>query len=384
MDWTTEPQLDSMTPFDDNVTRSSVMLGQGDLADVLTRLATAVNNDHNWGAVGSRVRAQMLSAYKALAYCELDGDGFLRKRLDLVRAFAYPELDVDGHYPLAGEINQVYVSGAFGADGKHVDVPPLKVVLLIELMRGLADALPTDLKHRDILKFVGCKTRIDEWCDELVRTMSKLRQIPNESVSVFESMAARVRADDPMTDPLFQFGEQLEKIRTAALEAGEARDAAREAAGQTADATLSTHFSSDADADGTTAAALSIGSLVSLVVAFGVGVAVIGDLENVGIATELAKLALTLPLLAISAYLGRLSTHYRESARWAKTAAVQLKTIDAFTQGVVEDVNRDEMKLMLGKRIFSDPGFGNDGKNPDVADLVALVEAIGNAVKTKE
>jgi hypothetical protein len=370
-------------------------LGSEDLQEVLSRLATdrhveadsAVANSTDMlvrelVAVEEKLRSALDKAYRSLAFSELDADGMLRRRLDLARAFGFP------YYA-----NRVYtvLPKDLSVD-RLVDLDPSvsaefryqRFQLSHETKVELLGALPVDLGRSDIVKFVTAKNRLDDWFRRTSLRGKVFDEMEVGGLAVFRRLAEQIRTDDPMTAPGSEFGEQLERIRRAAEQIDGARDAAQAAAGQTADAALSTHFAADADSDGKTAAGLSIGSLVSLVAAFGVGVMVIGDLENVGIATELAKLALTLPLLAISAYLGRLSTHYRESARWAKTAAVQLKTIDAFTQGVVEDVNRDEMKLMLGKRIFSDPGFGNDGKNPDVADLVALVEAIGNAVKTKE
>lgn len=384
-------------------------LGHDDLQVVLSKLATAretyadpdVGNSKimrvsEIGLIEKTLRQAIEECYQSLAFCELDVDGMLRKRIDLVRAFGFPYFETFEYtrFPVAiysGTLLDAWnefhrESGAGGPDRTSPDRKSIDVMNMTaySLKSRLLAVLPRDLGRSDIVKFVTAKNRLDEWFEGLASLTGNNRKVVIPGVALFFRVAERIRNDDPMTAPGSEFGEQLERIRRAAEQIDGARDAAQAAAGQTADAALSTHFAADASSDGKTAAGLSIGSLVSLVAAFWVGLTVIGDLENVGLATELAKLALTLPLLAISAYLGRLSTHYRESARWAKTAAVQLKTIDAFTHGVAEVANRDEMKLMLGKRIFSDPEFGNDGKNPDVEDLVALVEAIGNAVKTKE
>jgi hypothetical protein len=251
----------------------------------------------------------------------------------------------------------------------------------------LVRALPHEIGSRDIIKLATVKKEIDRTVKRFLERVDDLQGLAGvrpEGRQLFKALADTLRTQDPMTDPRYSFGEQLEEIRRAALEAEAARDAAQQAAGQTADATLSGSFAGDAKKDGLVAGALSAGSIVSLFGSFVVGFRIIGDAQTIEWSTEIAKLALTLPLFAVSAYLGRLSTHYREAGRWAKTASVQLKTVDAFAQGFADVTKRDEIRFALGTRIYGDPGFGAQPKNPDVEDVTSIIDSVANVVKRQQ
>jgi hypothetical protein len=67
----------------------------------------------------------------------------------------------------------------------------------------------------------------------------------------------------------------------------------------------------------------------------------------------------------------------RMFARWAKTASVQVDSIEAFDQLLSTPENRDELILDLGRNVFGPPNFGEDSKGEHYSPLPPdLVEAL--------
>jgi hypothetical protein len=79
---------------------------------------------------------------------------------------------------------------------------------------------------------------------------------------------------------------------------------------------------------------------------------VVREPQNPISGTEVAKLALALPLLAMAAYAGRQAGHHRVAEQHAREAAVQLRTIRAFTEGL-ETGGRQEVMKAMGLRLFT-------------------------------
>jgi len=370
--------------MDDLVRDEFNALGTESLESVIARLKDANESGTTPETVSGPadkvikdLRASLRLAYQALAECEIDEGSMLRRRLDLVRAFGYPDYETRAytHYPQ-------------DVLRESISAPEIERDRLFKgVISMLVRALPHEIGSRDIIKLATVKKEIDRTVKRFLERVDDLQGLAGvrpEGRQLFKALADTLRTQDPMTDPRYSFGEQLEEIRRAALEAEAARDAAQQAAGQTADATLSGSFAGDAKKDGLVAGALSAGSIVSLFGSFVVGFRIIGDAQTIEWSTEIAKLALTLPLFAVSAYLGRLSTHYREAGRWAKTASVQLKTVDAFAQGFADVTKRDEIRFALGTRIYGDPGFGAQPKNPDVEDVTSIIDSVANVVKRQQ
>lgn len=370
--------------MDDLVRDEFNALGTESLESVIARLKDANESGTTPETVSGPadkvikdLRASLRLAYQALAECEIDEGSMLRRRLDLVRAFGYPDYETRAytHYPQ-------------DVLRESISAPEIERDRLFKgVISMLVRALPHEIGSRDIIKLATVKKEIDRTVKRFLERVDDLQGLAGvrpEGRQLFKALADTLRTQDPMTDPRYSFGEQLEEIRRAALEAEAARDAAQQAAGQTADATLSGSFAGDAKKDGLVAGALSAGSIVSLFGSFVVGFRIIGDAQTIEWSTEIAKLALTLPLFAVSAYLGRLSTHYREAGRWAKTASVQLKTVDAFAQGFADVTKRDEIRFALGTRIYGDPGFGAQPKNPDVEDVTSIINSVANVVKRQQ
>ncbi|WP_032376082.1 hypothetical protein [Rhodococcoides fascians] len=184
-----------------------------------------------------------------------------------------------------------------------------------------------------------------------------------------------------LTTPGDIYRRQLREIAADLIksqtEAAQARDAAVKSANEKADVNLAAGFQGSARKDLRNAALLSLASIVFLLIAFTVGILVVTKSADITLATEIAKLTLTLPAFAISAYLGRLSSHYREVGRWERTVDLQLQNVDAYLQGMGRAA-RDEVKANLARRVFGDPSFARSPKNVDTDDVVALLQAVND------
>lgn len=324
------------------------------------------SSDQEALAFDPRLRSRMLSAAEHLADSELDGDRMLARRLFLVAGFVWPALGQSPSAAFAVPMRKLITAGDDRGE-------------LFASLWALVDALP---EPRDSLgAFANSKLRMDAWVDRLVRVARTLPQLDQNAVEDFAVQAKAVREMDLMTRSGSVFAEQLREANNANAEAARASKSVRELAVTEADSKLSSHFAMAARKDGVVGGALAASAIAALGGSFGFGYNLLGDLEHITWSAELAKLALTLPLLAVSVYVGRLSSHYRDAARWAKSASIQLNTIDAFIQGIENNEARDEMRLQLGRRVFGDPGLGGDAKNPDTQDATALIDALANAAK---
>jgi hypothetical protein len=79
-------------------------------------------------------------------------------------------------------------------------------------------------------------------------------------------------------------------------------------------------------------------------------------------------------------YASRIAGHHRMVARWAKTASVQVNSVQAFAEQLNSPENRDKVILELGKNVFSTPTYGETSKTehfsaipPDWVDAVKEV-----------
>ncbi len=173
----------------------------------------------------------------------------------------------------------------------------------------------------------------------------------------------------------------IESARSDADELRAALKAAQQAAGAVSESELATAFKAYANRSDWTAALLSGGSVVALLGALWFGYEMVHGAEAMPTSLVLGKAALTLPILAIAAYLGRLAGHERDASRWSRSAQVQLQTLDAFTKGLEDPTARDAVKSILARRIFSTPDFGGSGSPSDVVDTIELVKTITDTVQ---
>ncbi|GIH21491.1 hypothetical protein [Rugosimonospora africana] len=100
-----------------------------------------------------------------------------------------------------------------------------------------------------------------------------------------------------------------------------------------------------------------------------------------GTAQEAARLALVVPVLGLAAYAARESAHHRGNETAARTAAVQLRTIRAFTDSMDAESRKDVMRA-LGLRLFASlPDVGKKVDEPSygvTGELVQIVKSLAN------
>ncbi|MDI9914383.1 hypothetical protein [Rhodococcus sp. IEGM 1379] len=426
------PSLDAeeATPLGLDFVDIDVSLGQS-IGSVLDKL-TELDGQEPRGRSFDPLQNAIVTSYRQLLLSENDLDGHFRRRLDLIRGFAYPTFTADDYAIFASAVGTsagyapqlLWYKRIFTGDKRAVNRSTLS-----SHMASLSSLLArNDVRTLDDVALALFKRRIDTWIAGIVSQSLRQHNLSTEGLIVFQRLADRIRDSDAMTDPDGTWARDLERLGEArqerrgvsggdairvmstaepdtelnltevfekalqtATEVETIRDRAKgalgatlQAAGHTAEVALGADFARVATRNGRVAGVLSGLSIVMLLLVCYAGFRTIGKMEDIDLVDELAKFSLTLPLLAIAAYLGRLSSHYRESARWAHTASVQLMSVDAFAEGLSSEKHRDELKLALGARVFGDPGFGVQAKNPDVEDVVAIIDSVGIAVRPKE
>ncbi|WP_433504876.1 hypothetical protein ACQP04_35915 [Pseudonocardia halophobica] len=185
-----------------------------------------------------------------------------------------------------------------------------------------------------------------------------------------------------------------ERLRTRQLvsETEAARDAAvnastsaRKAAGATAAGSLASHFADHATEQKASADRLRIGaSALLIVISIFAGVVVFrAELTNRADITELAKVAITLPLAALAAYLGREASRHRRAADWSRQLEIQLRTLDAFI-APMSDQEQNRQRVELGRRVFgaSDVKEAEKDNSPAlISDAATLLSSVANMMR---
>ncbi|WP_214885278.1 hypothetical protein [Rhodococcus erythropolis] len=189
---------------------------------------------------------------------------------------------------------------------------------------------------------------------------------------------SKIVRSDPVSGAVRQLTSEIQAVRDSVRKAKEYAEAARQAAGEAGENALISYFETHAKVAGWKATILAACSVAALIVAMAIGWLVVKDAHELSTGIILGRLSLTLPLFGVAAYLGRLGGHFRDSARWAGTAKVQLQSISAFVATIDDVSSRDEVRKILGRRVFSSPDFGNIGSND--ADTVGALQAAADMV----
>lgn len=90
------------------------------------------------------------------------------------------------------------------------------------------------------------------------------------------------------------------------------------------------------------------------------------------------RVAVGLPMFALAAYCGHIAAQHRETARHMVILSAQLESIANFSNELPED-ERLELRMLMGKRTFSDPGLilRDKGKvGASAEDLVELTKKV--------
>lgn len=178
---------------------------------------------------------------------------------------------------------------------------------------------------------------------------------------------------DHVTAAIRHLSGEIESIRKSAEDARIFAEDARLAAGQAGENSLISFFDKHSSEAGWKATGLACASVLALGLAMLVGWLVIRSAHELSTGMILGRLSLTLPLFAVAAYLGKLGGHFRDSARWARTAKVQLQSISAFAATIDDATSRDDVRKILGRRVFSSPDFGSTSSAD--SDAVGLLQA---------
>ncbi|BBZ44738.1 hypothetical protein [Mycobacterium parmense] len=148
----------------------------------------------------------------------------------------------------------------------------------------------------------------------------------------------------------------------SAIEARHAADAARRAAGESGALSMGEHFQRIAadeqksEKDWNKILFLLIAAILAMS-AFIVYKSVYSQWVQ-----TLLHLVIILPVIGAATYASRNAGHHRVVARWAKTASVQVNSVQAFAEQLSSPENRDRLILELGKNVFSTPAYGDPSK----------------------
>ncbi|MDQ0283774.1 hypothetical protein [Rhodococcoides fascians] len=337
---------------------------------VIDRLETASNN--RWADITILIKA----VQDALKWGPFESDpaGHFEHRLQILADILMPE-------------NAVVVQ--MRSDIFDILIPRTRIA---ELREALVSLRPSSSKA----EVEAAKLALDDWLRDAVNILQgwdfsdyslSTRNELALVLDIWRTSIYHVAAVDPI-DPtvhlerrVTQSDASLNEIRLTQSEINKALAAAKSATGQTGEVLLSAAFGEDAVRDEKIATGLSVGAGAVLLSALGIGIWIVGGDHEMTIPLVIAKVGLTIPFLGLSAYLGRLANHYREAARWARTAAVQLRSIEPFVQGFDASESREEVRLVLGRRVFGDPGFTKSAKSMDTEDAVSIIDAIGRLPK---
>lgn len=221
---------------------------------------------------------------------------------------------------------------------------------------------------------------IDDWLDLVQSDVLTLNSSSDQDTALGGLRAAysAIVRQDPVSAAVRQLNREIRSTRDSARQAKEYAEAARQAAGEAGENALISYFETHAKAAGWKATILAACSVAALIFAMAIGWLVVKDAHELSTGIILGRLSLTLPLFGVAAYLGRLGGHFRDSARWAGTAKVQLQSISAFVATIDDVPSRDEVRKILGRRVFSSPDFGNTGSND--TDTVGALQAAADMV----
>lgn len=143
----------------------------------------------------------------------------------------------------------------------------------------------------------------------------------------------------------------------AAAEVTRLRDATRRATGQTGANSLGNYFRVLGDNESSTAFKWTIATFGCATVVLGIGGWVVYRSAYTQWQETLVHLAVVLPIVAAAAYASRIARHHRLLSRWAKAASVQVNSVEAFSQQLSSDTERDRLILELGRNVFAAPSY---------------------------
>lgn len=214
-----------------------------------------------------------------------------------------------------------------------------------------------------------------------------LEQLRDASAAISSTLSAYIaryrRAADetnhaayrPIVKALNDVDERLE-ARRVVDDVSQARDDAlealadtRKAAGVTAETSLAQHFGDYAVRERRSANRLRLSTVALALLITGLASALLLVSSDVSAVDEPERLALTLPLAALAAYLGREASRHRNASTWAEEIRIRLLTLDAFA-APLSDEQRSQLRSEFGRGVFlTDRNVGTASGPSAVAEL---------------
>lgn len=156
-----------------------------------------------------------------------------------------------------------------------------------------------------------------------------------------------------------------------AAQAAVARKAAERAASEAGALTMGTHFFQIAEDDTKKAWRWTLATFVLVSAVIGSSVWIVSQASPEEWVRALIHLIVVLPIAAAATYASKIARHHRLLARWAKTASVQINSVEAFSKQLSSEQNRDALILELGRNIFASPSYGDDPKGEHLSPIPA-------------
>lgn len=248
----------------------------------------------------------------------------------------------------------------------------LKPSLLQEL-RGIVELLRNSLEsadwqeHHQILD-MGAQMLL-EWRDSVMPPLySELRSDVLNDPQTYTAVISEFLSNQ-ITAAHMQNLNRIEESAAATLEHIDT------AAGKVGAKTLARGFVEQRDKESRRAGWWTLGVVFSVVLGIALPVVALTT-DKIGFTASmngtpwlLIKALVGIPLFALAAYFGRISSQHRETERYLRILATQVDTVQAYAD-VLPEADRAQLILNLGSRAFSDPGFvtadkGNVGPIPD-------------------
>ena len=158
-------------------------------------------------------------------------------------------------------------------------------------------------------------------------------------------------------DESLRAGLAVDVATEAAAEVTRLRDVTRRATGQVGAYSLGVYFSDLGSRESSTAFKWTIAAFFGAAAVLGIGGWVVYRSSYTQWQDTLIHLAVALPIVGAAAYASRIARHHRLLSRWAKTASVQVNSVEAFSQQLSNDAERDKLILELGRNVFATPNY---------------------------
>jgi hypothetical protein len=166
----------------------------------------------------------------------------------------------------------------------------------------------------------------------------------------------------------------------SAFDAQQAANAARRAAGQAGAISMGQHFKQIADEEAKSEKYWNISLFVLVAAILGMSGFIVYHSVYAQWVQTLLHLIIVLPVIGAATYASKIANHHRVVARWAKTASVQVNSIQAFAEQLGSHENRDRLILTLGENVFSAPTYAESSRSDHFsaipADVVAALKEL--------